>query len=468
MSDRDGHLTRIGSGHAQTDEILGGGFPAHSINILMGHPGAGKTVLAQQILFHNAGQGRPVLYFTTLSEPLNKVISYLQQFGFYDEERMLGDVVYEDLGPGLVEKGPEYLIERIGQAIREIGPAVLVVDSFKAVHDLSESVLQMRRMTSELAGLLAAYDVTTFLVGEYGDADVPVLPEFAVADGIVQLLRMPSQKRDERFLRVLKLRGSAYHEGLHAFQITENGLVVYPRLVTPSSSPDYEVAGERVASGEPELDAMLDGGLWQGSSTLLVGPTGAGKTTLALGFAIEGVRRGDRVAYLNLQENPPQLARTIRSLGADLDELLASGLHLMYASPVELRIDSVVVELFRLVTDHDINRVVIDSLGDLHIAAGSSDRFHDYLYALTQHFGTRGVTSMLTLEGHADAVAGFTHGARFSSMSDVIIALDILPHEDPPRRTLRVVKARGTPHPLGARQMRIEAAGIRVESAAGG
>jgi circadian clock protein KaiC len=156
-------IERVSTGNPEADLILGGGFLANSINIVMGEPGTGKTLFAEQLLFRNADGQRPGLYLTTLSEPLSKVVAYLQQFEFYDENKLGTAVIYDDLGPVLAKDGPEALILRIREAIETSGPKIIVIDSFKAVHDLSSSVPRMRRLVSDLAGLLSAYDTTTFL-----------------------------------------------------------------------------------------------------------------------------------------------------------------------------------------------------------------------------------------------------------------------------------------------------------------
>ena len=460
-----GSLRRISTGQPQLDEILGGGFPEHSINILMGPPGTGKTILAEQTLFHNAGGDRPVVYLSTLSEPLQKVLQYLQRFEFYDESKMLEHVIYEDLGGELLEKGVERLPERIRELIQERQPKILVIDSFKAVHDLAESPVLMRRLAAELGGLLSAFDVTTFLLGEYATDAVAEFPEFAVADGILELSRQRAHKRDQRHLRVLKLRGTRYREGLHAFTITSNGLEVYPRLVGPEEPLPYEASMERVPTGVSGLDEMMGGGVWRGSTTLVVGPAGSGKTTFGLGYALAAASRGEPSLYVNFQENPTQLARTIAALGVDLEGARDRGLHVLYASPVELLIDAVVVEVFRRIREDGVRHVVIDALGDLALAADSRERFHDYMYAMVQRFVTEGVTSVLTLEGHSGIERVRTQPeARFSTLSDVLIELDYAEGESPTGRTLRVVKARGTHHPLTARPMRIDAGGIAVQT----
>ena len=453
---------RISTGNPQADEILGGGFPANSINVVMGQPGTGKSVFAEQMVFQNASDGRPILYFATLSEPLAKMVGYLQHFAFFDEEKIGKSVLFEDIGPQLVEGGIRALLTCVEKAIQAAAPKMIVIDSFRALHDLSPSALELRRVLYELTGMLTAFRTTVFLVGEYTEEDAQRLPEFAVADGIVQLMRNPLSTRDERFLRVLKLRGSAYLEGLHAFRIGAGGLEIFPRLVSPQIPEAYTILEERVATGVEGLDPLLGGGLWRGSTTLVAGPTGAGKTTAGLQFVLEGVRRGEACVYANFQENPMQLARSIRRLGADVEDAKRRGLQLMYESPVELQVDRLIVSLFRRLQGAEVKRVVIDAVGELVNAASDAQRLHDYLYALVQHFTVRGVTSMLMFETtgggpdswlEAESVSG-----RFSYMCDNIIILSTA------ARRVSIVKARATAHDLRSHELEINNRGLQIRA----
>ncbi len=465
MVEQDGGgLKRIGTGEPRLDRIMNGGFPSNSLNIVMGPPGTGKTILVQQILFQNVGEDRPVIYLSTLSEPIAKVVTYLQQFGFYDESKMMDRVIYEDVGAALLEDGSAALLDRIRELIRTREPTILVVDSYKAIHDLARDEFEMRQLSAQLGRLVSAYDVTTFLVGEYGETAVSRYPEFAVADGIVQMIREPADNRENRHLRVLKLRGSNYLQGSHAFSISHDGIHVYPRLVTPLAPERYGSSGEKLSTGVEGLDALLQGGAWRGTSTIVLGPSGAGKTTLGLLFAIQGARTRQRSLYLNFQENPRQLQKTADSLDPALDEHLDRTLFFLYRSPVEMQIDAVVVELFEMVDSQNIERVVIDALGDLELAAASRERFHDYLYSVVQHLAARGVTSFLLLEGHEDLeYANRYQDRRFSTLSDAIIALGYAGAKGPnPVRTLRVVKARNTAHALARQQMDIHHDGVRL------
>jgi len=456
-------LNRMTTGNAEADYILGGGFPANSINIIMGHPGSGKTIFAEQLMFANAAGDRPILYFTTLSEPLAKVVRYVQDFAFYDETKLGTQVIFEDVGPQLARDGAPALIPLLETAIKTLSPSVIVIDSFKAVHDLAPSVAERRRMVYDMTALLSAYGTTAFLLGEYTEDDILVYPEFAVADGIVEMSRRRLGNRDERYFRVYKLRGSQYLEGAHAFRIAASGLDIYPRLVSPKIPTGYEPATERLSTGVKGLDDMLDGGVWRGTTTLLAGPSGAGKTTIGLQFALEGASKGESTLYMNFQENPTQLVRTIRGLGFDPDEVQARGLELVYASPVELQIDSIIVDMFRRIRERRVRRVVIDALGDLASAATDPQRLHDYLYALVQHFAASTITSILNLEVVSGATSGLSIQNAMSYLSDNVLLLS-LDGDDRTRRRIRVLKTRGSAHDTRVREVEITGAGLRVMS----
>jgi circadian clock protein KaiC len=452
---------RMRSGNREADYILGGGFPRNSINIVMGHPGSGKTIFAEQLIFDNADDDRPILYLTTLSEPLAKVVRYLQGFRFFDAAKLGTQVMYEDIGEKLAKDGPSVLMPILKDAIRTLAPTIIVIDSFKAVHDLMPSEGDRRRLVYELTALLTAYGTTAFLLGEYTEDDILRYPEFAIADGIVEMSRRRLGNRDERYFRVYKLRGSKYLEGAHAFRITDAGLDMYPRLVSPSMPEGYEPPNERISTGIAGLDRMLEGGVWRGTTTLLAGPSGAGKTTIGLQFALEGARQGEPSLYMNFQENPSQLMRTIRSLGVDLEQAQAQGLQLVYASPVELQIDSIIVDMFRRIQQGKIRRVVIDALGDLASAATDQQRLHDYLYALVQHFAVSTITSILNFETTGNSASALGVKNAMSYLSDNVLLLTV-DGEERTRRAIRVLKTRGSGHDLRIREVAITGTGLEI------
>jgi circadian clock protein KaiC len=453
-------LPRLTTGNGELDLILDGGFPANSINILMGEPGSGKTILAERLMFANADvDDRPILFLTTLSEPVDKVVRYLQQFSFFDESKLGTVIHYSSIGHELAEHGVGVLVSLLTEAITAQRPKIIVIDSFKAIHDLSTSIPEMRKMLFEVAGLLTAYETTAFLVGEYSADQVSTYPEFAVADSMVELARDKLGTRDERFLRVLKLRGSLYLEGLHAFRITGDGLEVFPRLVSPTTPPVYNFLKERVTTGVAGLDQILDGGLFRGRSTFVLGQTGAGKTTLAMQFVMEGVRLGEPSMYVSFEENPTQLDAQLNTLGLAARAAREGGLHFLYVSPVELQIDSIVARIYRTVTDKGIKRIVVDAVGDLLMSTDDTKRLHSYLYALAQHFAVMGVSSIFTYETFGQQL--FSE-SRTSALADNIIILGINLAGQRARRTLRVIKARGIAHDLDEHELNITSHGVEV------
>lgn len=457
-------MERVSTGNQAIDRILDGGFPAQSINIVMGAPGTGKTIFAEQLAFANRSD-RPVLYLTTVSEPLAKIITYLHEYTFADPADIGTRVIYESLAEALTD--PDKLEDTVSGLIQRHRPCVIVIDSFKAMADLVPERSRWRRLLYGLAGLLTAYDATTFWVGEYRSDSLSELPEFAVADGILELSRSQTGTRDDRYLRVVKLRGSSFLDGYHYFAVKPEGLEVFVRLVTPNGPAAYKPAAERLTSGVTGLDDMIQSGWLRGTSTIVAGPSGAGKTAVGLHFLREGVACGEPGLLVSFQENPTQIRRAIDAFGWSAAELLGPGkLDVLYMSPVELQIDSIVTEAFRRIEEQGVRRLVIDAVGDMERGARDGVRYRDYLYSLTQYVAAHGLTAMFTLEtvdSHHPARAGT--GREISPMSDNLLLLGMHLEEDL-LRTIRVLKSRGSAHDGKRYPLRITDRGLHVDRSA--
>jgi circadian clock protein KaiC len=456
-------MERITTGIEPLDRILSGGFPANSIHIIMGDPGSGKTLLAEQIAFANGVEGRPALFLATVSEPLPKFITYLQESTFADSSRIGSSVIYENLGEVLVA-GPQGLHRHLLELIQRHRPRIIVIDSFKAISDLMTSTTSWRQTLYEVAGVLTAYSATTFWVGEYSPDMAAHLPEFSVADGIIELSRRQQGSRDFRYVRVVKLRGSGFLSGLHALSISRAGLQVHPRLVTPVLSPGYRVSEQQLHSGIQGLDELIDTGLLRGTATLLAGPPGAGKTMLGLQFLREGLRTGEPSMLVSFEENPVQLARIARLFGMDQEALLGPrGLDLFYVSPVELQIDTIVSEIFRRISKNGVRRLVIDALGDLAATAEDPVRIRDYLYSMTQALAVLNVTSLLIL-GTGDVEVSGSVGlalADIAHLTDNVILLQMRIDEET-ERTVHILKTGGSAHHERRHKLLFTREGIRL------
>src|SRR5512146_2151330 len=303
-------LERVSTGVAGLDEVLGGGIPARSITVVSGEPGAGKTVLALQMLFHAARQGKRSLYFTTLSEPSLKLVRHMQGFRFFDPRLLDERVRIVDLGSTLRAHDPEAALAMVARRVEHSEPDLVVIDSFKALHDLAPEPLRPRTLTYDLAVEMASWGATTLLVGEYAVGDEGRLPEFAIADGIVRLGTAPHDLTRIRELEIQKLRGSRFVPGVHLFEIDEAGIAFFPRVRTPAAPAAEPSPGSPrtpLSTGVAQLDALLHGGLPPASSTTIMGGTGTGKTLLGLHFLVEGARRGEPGVLFTLEETPDQL-----------------------------------------------------------------------------------------------------------------------------------------------------------------
>jgi circadian clock protein KaiC len=288
------------------------------------------------------------------------------------------------------------------------------------------------------------------------------LPEFAIADVVVQMIKHATNVREQRFLRVEKLRGSNSLSGMHAFSITKGGIVVYPRLLTPTRAPSYNHRIERVNTGIAGLDGMIAKGFWRGSTTLVAGPTGSGKTIIGLQFIAQGALKGEAGLYVGLQENPNQLSRSLESFGWNPEKLFESGFELMYRSPVEMQLDNVATELLQRVRAGTVRRVVIDALGDLERSSVDRQRFADFIYSLTQWFAAEGVTCLMMYElTNLFEIHGISD-QEISNMSDNVILLRFT-NDKEMERTIRVIKTRGSAHDNREHTMRISKNGVEVK-----
>src|SRR4051794_8703454 len=335
-------MERITSGDDRLDALLDGGLPAHGINLIIGHPGTGKTILAEQYLFHNARTERPGVYLSTVSEPYDKMLRYGQSLKFFDADAVGTSIFYDDLGEVVSRDGLPGVLDHIDALLKEQHPGYVVIDSFKALRAFTSEEAEFRRFLHDLAGRLTAVAASAFWIGEYDRDQAAEAPEFAVADAIIALHANRTAERELRVLQVLKLRGSGFRSGEHAYRISADGLDVYPRLADGVDTTAYPLGAERISTGIPALDETLGDGYWPGAVTLIAGPTGAGKTLLGLHFLFRGASLGEPGVLATFQENETQLGRITRGFGWELGQ---SDVHVLARSPIDLYVDEWVYEL---------------------------------------------------------------------------------------------------------------------------
>lgn len=456
-------LERATTGDSALDAILGGGVPLKSLTMVAGEPGAGKTVLALQMLFHAARQGKKGLYFSTLAEPTLKLLRYMQLFGFFDAELVDKHIFFTDIAEAL-RSGVEATLATISTQLEAHEPALVVIDSFRAVGDLLQQEGAARAFTYDLAVQSASWGATTLLIGEYTLDEVRTLPAFGIADGILWLGTEREGLTSIREMEVLKLRGTDYVTGRHFFEICDMGLTCYPRVRGPDADAQFKVATrERAPFGVAGLDALLGGGMPRTSATIFQGGTGTGKTLLSLHFLLEGTRRNEKGILFTLEETPDQLRSSAEAVGWDLVALETQGLlELHYTSPVELSTDRFLEQARRHIVARGARRVVFDSLTSMALGVASPRRFRELVYAITKHVRAADAALVMTVEAaQLTGLAALTNSG-YSFAADNIIQLRYVEVEGRLDRAISVLKARGVHHDMGLRSLSITDTGIEV------
>ncbi len=471
MTSEQGKVTigRLATGVQGLDAVLGGGIPEFSFNIIAGAPGSGKTTLAHQIMFANASPERPVLYFTVLGEPALKMLRYQQQYSFFDAGKLAGAVRFINLSDIVLAKDLGAVLDEIVREVEAANPSIVIVDSFRTVvrrtqsGPNSEGGLQM--FVQRLALHLTTWQATTFLVGEYGEEEVRGNPIFTVADGLLWLSQVVERNSIVRKLQVVKLRGQESVPGLHTFRITGNGLQVFPRTFGLVGKQKKSVTGRRLRTGVAGLDAMLGGGIPEGDSVLVAGPSGTGKSILATQFIAQGLRDGEPGVVAVFEERPLEYTERADTFGLDLAAPQTEGLlNILYLRPLDLSVDETLNEVLDAVTKIDAKRVVIDSLAGFELALAPAFRqdFRESLYRMIAALTGIGVTILSTIE-LLETFTDFQFSPHaISFLTDDIIRLKYIEIEGELHKIMVIVKMRGGNHSKEIREYEITEGGMAI------
>ena len=438
-------IGRLPSGDPRVDEILGGGLLKNAINLIVGIPGSGKTILSQQFVFHNATQEHPALYLSTLSEPLDKILRYGESLAFFDAQAVRdGRVIYEDMGQALQEHGLDEVLADVDRYIKDLKPGIVVLDSFVSFHAMAHDDAEFGHFLYGLMRRLTASATTSLWNAPYSREQAAATPEFAVADAIVALDIKQVAEREMRVLQVLKLRGSSYRSGEHAYRISSAGITVFPRLADVLDQARYELSTVRTETGIQALDDLLgEGGYWAGAATLIAGPSGIGKTLMGLHFIYHGAARDEPGVLATFQENKSQLARIVSGFGWSIEN---PNVHVMSRGMVDLNIDEWVYELIDLVDRTNSRRVVIDSLADLMSAAGDRVRFREWMFSLIQRFTRSGISLVLIIEVPDLFQLDRVSDDAISHLADNVVLLQYVQEGAELGRALTVLKTRAMRH----------------------
>ena len=459
---------KLPTGVRGLDDILGGGIPEFSFNMIGGAPGCGKTTLAHQIVFANGTPKKPALYFTVLGEPVLKMLRYQQQYSFFDESKLGKSVRFCNLSDMLLEKDLNAVLEEIIKQVTATNAGVIVLDSFRTLARKASSELgevEVQSFLHRLAQFLTSWQATSFLVGEYVAEEIEGDPLFTMVDGIFWLSQVTERNSVVRKLQVLKLRGQATVPGLHTIRISNDGLQAFSRTLGLAGAKKSSSRRRHVSIGIPEVDKMLGGGIFEGDSLLVAGPSGTGKSALATQFIAEGLRQGQPGIMAIFEERPPGYTQRASLFGLPLSAAEQKGtLEILYLRPLDLSVDETMQEILDAIKRIGAKRLVIDSLVgfEMALAPGFRTDFRESLYRMIGALTGAGVTILSTVEVEDTFTAmPFSH-YTISFLTDDIIRLRYAEIDGQLRKLMVVIKKRGGNHSKDIREYVITDKGVVV------
>ena len=461
-------IRKLPTGVRGLDEILGGGIPEFSFNVIAGTPGCGITTLAHQITFANATPTKPALYFTVLGEPALKMLRYQQQYSFFDEAKLSKAIRFINLADVVMDQDLNAVFEEIVKQVTALNPGIVVVDSFRTVvrrATTSASELEMQVFIQRLAQFLTSWQATTFLVGEYAEAEIRDNPLFTVADGLFWLWQVPERNSVVRKLQIMKLRGQASVPGLHTFRITDDGLQAFSRTLGLTGKKVIPGRRRRLSIGVPELDKMMGGGILEGDSLLVAGPSGTGKSALATQFIAEGLRQGEAAIMALFEERPAGYLDRADGFGLNLKSPEQAGkLEMLYLRPLDLSVDETMQAILDAIERVGATRLVIDSLVgfEMALAPGFRADFRESLYRMIGALTGAGVTILSTVEVEDTFTAMPLSHYTISFLTDDIIRMRYVEIDGQLRKVMVVVKMRGGNHSKDIREYVITDKGVVI------
>lgn len=430
---------RLESGVSGLDDVLCGGLWQGSVNILQGSPGAGKTVLANQMGFAHAQRGGRCLYVTLLAESHDQILENLRTMSFYDEQHVSTAVYYVSAFSTFRSEGLKGLLRLISRERAQRGASLVVLDGMFALEEIGEPALEFRRAINEL-GNLASMTRTTVLLLTSGRRGAEH-PEYTMADGWLELGQEQAGFRTLRYLQVHKTRGSDALGGRHQTEISDAGFEVFPRLESLQRIATRPPRGPRLSTGLDELDRILQGGIDSGAMGIVAGPTGVGKTSLALHFIGASSEREPGLIF-GFYEDAADLFQKAESLGIDLKGLVDSrAVEVIWVPPVEGSIDEMAYKLLRAVGRRQVVRLLVDGMEAFRQMALHPERLGRFFTALSNALTAAKVTTLYTLELPEGSELQ-SRLAPVSAVADYVVMLRYVERASEVRRTLTIRKAR--------------------------
>lgn len=465
LDSRGADPRRLSTGVAGLDVLLNGGLMRGGIYLLMGRPGTGKTTLGNQLCFTHVRAGERAGYVTLLAESQARMLGNLQSMGFFDPAPIGNSLFYVGGYLALRQKRLPGLLELLRRFIRDEKISLLVLDGMSSTQAMAESPIALKEFLVELQMLCTMSDCTTVLLANL-DAEDANGPEHSMVDGLFELTLHRSLQRTLREIEVIKFRGSEHMLGRHDLEITTHGVVVRPRTeeLAVRYLPPPGRSTTLVSTGIPGLDEMLGGGLLSGSTSMLLGFSGSGKTSVGVHFLDAGAKAGESCVYFGFYESPERLVQGAQGIGLDLGAHVESGkLDMVWQPPMRHGLDGLADRLLDNVRARKVKRVVIDGLDGIRQTSPYPERTIRFVTALVNILRAMDVTTIFTEE--TQKLFGPEVEVRVEGMSalvDNILLLEYLDDGTDLRRLLSIVKQRGRGYDPSVRQLSITSHGIEL------
>ena len=462
-------VQRSTTGVPGLDDILNGGLLSHRLYLIEGDPGAGKTTLALQFLLEGVQAGEKCLYIT-LSETKEELSAGAASHGWSLDGIEIVELIAEESdldGESQVTMYHPSEVEltettrRVLDAVEETNASRIVFDSLSELRLLAQNSLRYRRQILALKQFFIGRKCTVLLLDDR-TSEGSDLQLQSIAHGVVSLDQLsPVYGAERRRLRVMKLRGSSFRGGYHDFTIREGGIVVFPRLIASEHSEPFD--RERIKSGVTTLDALLGGGPDRGTSTLLMGPAGSGKSTIAVQYAVAAAERGDHAVIFAFDESLATLKARTESLGIKFSEGLAAGqVKVQQVDPAELSPGEFVGLVRECVEKNNARVVVIDSLNGYMNAMPEEQFLTAQLHELLTYLGRQGVTTLMVVAQHGMVGAQMQSPVDTSYLADSVVLLRYFEYAGKVKKAISVVKKRSGAHEESIREIRFDGQGIHL------
>ncbi len=454
------------SGIKGLDSVLNGGFNHPSTVLVAGTAGAGKTTLVVQSLTNAARNGENCIFISAISEPVAMMESFISNYSFFDYSLIENKKIrLFNIEKELLSAGAPEIIRFIEEKIRMFKPAFLVIDPVTVIAESRPNDLEKRLFLFELLTRMKSWNLLVLLTGEFSLETLKQSPLSYLVDCILHISEETVGEKSERYLSVIKMRGRKYVPGRHTYNISSDGITVYPRLL-PVYEPKDTAPTQRISTGVEGLDKMLNGGLLKDDVILFYGGPGTGKTIFGLHFIYEGATKGEPGLIISLEEWPSKLKRNAKTFGWDFENLEKTGLvKFMFFPPALFHADEHAMLIKDILAKNNIRRVFFDGIEDLVTPMPDVIKRRDYVHSLIDYFSSQGVTTLLTSElpelfGNIRLTL-----ETLSGSVDTVVLLRQVEVEGHMRKALSILKCRGSDHDKEIREFEITGKGIEVRVA---